>query len=380
MIPYGKHSISPEDIDAVVDTLANSYLTQGNKVPAFEKAISQYVNANYAVATNSATSALHLACLGLGLTKDDIGWTVPLTFAASANAIRYCGAIVDFVDIELATGCICVQALEEKLLHADKTHCLPKVLIVVHYSGISCDMQKIAAICKPYDIKIIEDASHAIGGKYQGSPIGNCQYSDCAIFSFHPVKIITSGEGGMVVTNQAQLASKIKLLASHGIKKETANATEPWLHQQHQLGFNYRMSDLHAALGLSQLNKLEDFVAQRRAIAERYHQALNELPLNYLHVPDNCESSWHIYVIRLNEHSALDRLTLYKSLHLREIGCQVHYMPVYKHPYYQALGFEEHQCVNSERFYQRCLTLPLYPYMKEQDYVIEQMHSLLSGT
>lgn len=377
MIPYGKHSISQSDIDAVIDTLENSFLTQGEKVPAFEQAICQYVGANYAVATNSATSALHIACLGLGLTSEDIGWTVPLTFAASANAMRYCGAHVDFVDIDLATGCVSVDELAEKIEQAAIENRLPKVLIVVHYSGISCDMEAIAKLCQPYGIKIIEDASHAIGGKYQNKVIGNCQYSDCTIFSFHPVKIITSGEGGMVVTNNEQLAQKMKLYSSHGITKSSIQSNEPWLYQQQTLGFNYRLSDIHAALGLSQLTKLDNFVEQRNKLAQIYNKGLSSLPVKLLSVPEDCMSAWHIYVIQLTEQSPLNRAELYAKLQERKIGCQVHYIPVHWHPYYQELGFKQGQFSNSESFYNHCLTLPLYPEMERQEEVIDSLVNLL---
>lgn len=378
MIPYGKHSISQSDIEAVIDTLENSFLTQGNKVPAFEQAICQYVGANYAVATNSATSALHIACLGLGLTSEDIGWTVPLTFAASANAMRYCGAQVDFVDIDLATGCISVGALAQKIEQAASENRLPKVLIVVHYSGISCDMEAIAKLCQPYDIKIIEDASHAIGGKYQNKIIGNCQHSDCTIFSFHPVKIITSGEGGMVVTNNEQLAQQMKLFSSHGITKSSTQSAEPWLYQQQTLGFNYRLSDIHAALGLSQLSKLDSFVEQRNKIAQIYNKELSPLPIKLLSVPNNSMSAWHIYVIKLTEQSKITREELFNKLHQAGIGCQVHYIPVHTHPYYRNLGFDWGQFPNAEKFYQNCLTIPLFPSLEEkQEVVIQELTRLL---
>lgn len=378
MIPYGKHSISRSDIEAVIDTLENSFLTQGDKVPAFEQAICQYVGAKYANATNSATSALHIACMGLGLTSEDIGWTVPLTFAASANAMRYCGAEVDFVDIDLATGCISVQLLAEKLEKAVKLNRLPKVLIVVHYSGISCDMEAIAKLCLPYNIKIIEDASHAIGGMYKSNIIGNCQYSDCTIFSFHPVKIITSGEGGMVVTNNQQLSEKMKLYSSHGITKNSADSAEPWLYQQETLGFNYRLSDIHAALGLSQLSKLDSFVEQRSLLANKYKEKLSALPVKFLTPPKACQSAWHIFVIQLTNESPINRVDLYKELHNHGIGCQVHYIPVHWHPYYQSLGFKQEQYTNSNTFYQRCITLPLYPGLENQNLIVEKLSQLLT--
>ena len=381
MIPYGKQLIDINDISSVVETLNSTFLTQGSKVPEFEAAIKKIVNAQYAVASSSATAALHLACLAISLTSSDIGWTVPLTFAASANAMRYCGATVDFVDIDLATGCISTDALAEKLKIAHQNNKLPKVLIVVHYSGISCDMQLIKQLCQPYNIAIIEDASHAIGGSYQGNKIGCCQYSDMTIFSFHPVKIITSGEGGMITTNQQELADKLKLLGSHGITKDhqlmTNETAEPWYYEQQQLGFNYRMSDIHAALGLSQLNKLEAFVEKRNKQAQLYQQTFAELPIELLQVPEDCYSPWHLFVIRLKKEASITRLELYQALQSANIGCQVHYIPVHTHPYYQSLGFNWGDFPNAEQFYQQCLSLPIFPDLAKQPKVIENITSLL---
>lgn len=370
MIPYGKQTLTESDIDAVVETLRSTHLTQGSQVPAFEQALANYVNADFSIATSSATAALHISCLSLGLTNNDIGWTVPLTFAASANAIRYCDASVDFVDIDIKTGCICINALDEKLVQAEALNKLPKVLIVVHYAGISCDMKNINKLCKPYGISIIEDASHAIGGKYQGNPIGNCQYSDLTIFSFHPVKIITSGEGGMITTNDEKLATKIRLLSSHGITKQ-ANLLEEkdvggWYYEQQSLGFNYRMSDIHAALGLSQLSKLDEFVKIRNEQAKIYRDAFTSLPLEMLSPSDGDYCSWHIFVIKLTDETKISRKALYEALIEHGIGCQVHYIPVHTHPYYQNLGFNWGDFKQSENFYQKCLTIPLFPLLAEQ--------------
>jgi UDP-4-amino-4,6-dideoxy-N-acetyl-beta-L-altrosamine transaminase len=381
MIPYGRQSLDDDDINAVVDTLKSNFLTQGAKIPTFELAIANYVAANYAIATSSATAALHLACLALELTEKDIGWTVPLTFAASANAIRYCGATIDFVDINIDTGCICIKSLTEKLQIAKANGKLPKILIVVHYSGISCDMEVIAALCQAHRIKIIEDASHAIGGSYNNKPVGCCEFSDCTIFSFHPVKIITSGEGGMITTNSPCLAERCKLLSSHGIHKNMElmcnKNPEPWFYEQQSLGFNYRMSDIHAALGLSQLGKLDAFVTSRNQQAQRYKEALAHLPVEFLQVPEGTCSSWHLFIIRLNTNEHLDRSKLYQLLINAGIGCQVHYIPVHTHPYYQELGFAWGDFPVAEQFYQNCLSIPIFPALKEQQFVIKTLCDLL---
>jgi len=382
MIPYGKQTIDEDDIETVLATLKSSNLTQGEQVPAFESAVAKYVHSKYAMATSSATAALHLSCLSLGLNDKDIGWTTPLTFTASANAIRYCGANVDFVDIDITTGCISISCLTEKLKIAALKKTLPKVLIVVHYSGISCDMEAIHNACQPYGVKIIEDASHAIGGTYQNKTIGCCQYSELTIFSFHPVKIITSGEGGMITTNSKELSKKIKLLSSHGITKDPLSMNksfaEPWHYEQHELGFNYRMSDIHASLGLSQLKKLPLFIEKRQQQAEIYKKTLKDLPLTLLSVPENCSSPWHIFVIQLRKESQLSRVELYHGLKEKGIGCQVHYIPVHTHPYYQELGFNWGNFPQAELFYQHCLTIPLYPSLAEQqNIIIENLQLLL---
>lgn len=381
MIPYGRQSIDINDINSVIETLESSFLTQGSKVPEFEDALAKKVNAKYAIATSSATAALHLACLAANLNESDIGWTVPLTFSASANAMRYCGAQVDFVDIDLSTGCLSIACLRKKLEQAKLANKLPKVLIVVHYSGISCNMQEIEKLCQPYNISIIEDASHAIGGNYQGNKIGCCQYSDMTIFSFHPVKIITSGEGGMITTNNKILADKLKLFGSHGITKDDslmeADTIEPWYYEQQQLGFNYRMSDIHAALGLSQLNKLDEFVEKRNKQAQLYQQAFAHLPVELLKVPENSNSPWHLFVIRVKNEAKITRAELYHALKSAGIGCQVHYIPVHTHPYYQELGFNWGDFPNSETFYQQCLSLPLFPKLTQQQQVIDKLVELL---
>lgn len=381
MIPYGKQTLENDDVNAVVNTLESAFLTQGTKVPEFEKAIALTVKSKHAIAVSSATAALHIACLALGLTSEDIGWTVPLTFAASANAIRYCDAKIDFVDIDLSTGCISIECLEKKLIQAAHESNLPKVLIVVHYSGISCDMQKIKLLCQPHNIAIIEDASHAIGGFYQGNPIGCCQYSDMTIFSFHPVKIITSGEGGMITTHNDQLAKALKTLCSHGITKDynalINNDDEPWYYEQQSLGFNYRMSDIHAALGLSQLKKLTSFVEKRNEQARYYLQSFASLPVEMLTVDKNSRSPWHLFVIRINEQATVTRKEIYLALQEAGIGCQVHYIPVHTHPYYLELGFNWGDFPNAENFYQHCLSLPIFPELTQQQQVIDKVKELL---
>ena len=324
---------------------------------------------------------MHIACLALELSETDIAWTVPLTFVASANAIRYCGATIDFVDINLDTGCICIDALAKKLQEAKESEKLPKLLIVVHYSGISCDMKAIAELCHPYQIKIIEDASHAIGGSYKNKPVGCCEYSDCTIFSFHPVKIITSGEGGMITTNNAPLAEKCQLLRSHGIHKNIKSMCnknpEPWFYEQQSLGFNYRMSDIHAALGLSQLRKLKTSVHIRNQQAQQYKDALAHLPVKLLQVPERTYSSWHLFVIRIDPNQAINRSKLYQLLIDAGIGCQVHYIPVHTHPYYQELGFAWGDFPIAEQFYQNCISIPIFPALKKQQFVIKTLCDLL---
>ena len=378
-LPYGRQSLDDDDIQAVVGVLKSDFLTQGQTVPAFEQAIASFVGASHAVAVNSATSALHIACMALDLSPGKLGWTVPLTFVASANAIRYCGADVDFVDIDPATGNICISALRDKLNVAEQNSQLPDVLIVVHFAGNSCDMKAIAELCQPFGIKIIEDASHAIGGYYKQKPVGRCQWSDCAVFSFHPVKVITSAEGGMVVTQDDALAERMKQLRTHGIRKDPElSAVEPWQYQQHELGFNYRMSDIHAALGLSQLQKLSSFIDKRNELADIYLKAFHDLPISCLSVSEDCLSAWHLFVIKLPENSAITRQEAFKILSQVGIRSQVHYIPVHTQPYYQRLGFDWGDFPGAELFYQQCLTLPLYPALTpaQQAFVVEQITTL----
>jgi UDP-4-amino-4,6-dideoxy-N-acetyl-beta-L-altrosamine transaminase len=385
MIPYGRHDISEADIQAVVDVLRSDFLTQGPTVPVFENAVANYCHVQHAVAVNSATSALHIACLALGVGKDDVVWTTPITFVASANCARYCGAEVDFVDIDPRTYNMSVERLAEKLVHAEMMGKLPKAVIPVHLCGQPCDMTGIHALSQRYGFKIIEDASHAIGGKYRGEPIGNCRYSDVTIFSFHPVKIITAGEGGMALSNEAQLAKRMKLLRSHGI---TSNAVdmipqapeELWFYQQIALGFNYRMTDIHAALGLSQMQRLDEFVAKRHAIAKRYEELLAELPVTTPWQHADSYSGLHLYVIRLKlSQICKTHREVFEALRAAGIVVNLHYIPVYRQPYYEGLGFKAGYCPEAERYYAEAISLPMYPGLTElqQDRVIDVMRGCL---
>jgi len=347
-------------------------LTQGPAVPAFEKSVADYCGTQYAVAVNSATSALHIACLALGVGKGDMVWTTPITFVASANCALYCGADVDFVDIDPRTYNMSISRLSEKLEQANKNGRLPKVIIPVHLCGQPCEMEAIHALSMQYGFKIIEDASHAIGGRYKGEPIGNCRYSDITVFSFHPVKIITAGEGGMALTNDAQVAKRMKLLRSHGITSNAADMIprapeELWYYQQIALGFNYRMTDIHAALGLSQMQRLNEFVAKRHAIAKRYDQMLSDLPvLTPWQHPDSY-SGFHLYVIRLkrDEVSKTQR-EVFKALHAAGINVNLHYIPVYRQPYYEQMGFKAGYCLEAEKYYAEAISIPMYPGLTEE--------------
>ncbi|MBU3022172.1 UDP-4-amino-4,6-dideoxy-N-acetyl-beta-L-altrosamine transaminase [Aestuariibacter sp. A3R04] len=362
MIPYGKHSVSDEDVEAVVHVLKNEFLTQGKQVPAFERALCDYTGAGYAVACNSGTSGLHMACLAAGVGAGDVVWTVPNSFAASANAALYCGAAVDFVDIDPVTRNLCVSALSNKLNDATAAGRLPKAIVVVHFAGSSCDMRAIAALTAPLGITLIEDAAHAFGGKDKlGNRVGACTYSAMVVSSFHPVKSITTAEGGVVFTNDGTLAEKLRLFASHGITKQQAKMPvghehESWFYAQIDLGFNYRLSDLHAALGLVQLAKLDAFVGARFEKAKYYNEALAALPVTRPLMDEN--SAWHLYVIELPEH---DRTQVFKALREKGIGVNVHYIPIHLHPYYQGMGFAKGDFPNSETYYQKAITLPLYP-------------------
>ena len=380
MIPYGKHLVDEDDIDAVVDVLRNQFLTQGTVVPQFENALCGYTGANYCVAVNSATSGLHVACLAAGVAAGDSVWTVPNSFVASANCALYCGASIDFVDIDPLTRNIDINALDKKLQHAARQNCLPKALIVVHFSGLSCDMQKIHKITQMYSIVLIEDAAHGLGGSYQQSKIGSCVYSDMAILSFHPVKSITSAEGGAVLTNQSYFYEKLTLFAKHGVTKDPSQyrgeSHGPWYYQQLELGYNYRLSDLHAALGLSQLKKLDVFIQKRSELAKVYDETLADLPLKLPVVEPHFKSAWHLYMVELTQH---DRQNIYQLLHKKGIGVNVHYIPIHLQPFYQKVGFKQGDFPVSEHFYQHALTLPLFPGLshEEQLKVVDVLHEVL---
>ena len=370
MIPYGRQDISESDIQSVVDVLRSDYLTQGPAVPAFEKAVSDYCDAQYAIAVNSATSALHIACMALGVGPGDCVWTSPITFVASANCALYCGAEVDFVDIDPQTYNMNVDALRQKLDQAERAGRLPKLVIPVHLCGQPCDMAEIHTLSRRYGFRVVEDASHAIGGKYRGEPIGNCHYSDITVFSFHPVKIITTGEGGMALTHDAQLAKRMQLLRSHGITRDPAEMTHepdgPWYYQQIDLGFNYRMTDVQAALGRSQMKRLDEFVASRHFIAKRYDELLEDLPVITPWQHPDSYSALHLYVIRLK----LDRIgkthqEVFEVLRSSGIGVNLHYIPVYRQPYYEQLGFWSGYCPEAEKYYAEAISLPMYPGLTE---------------
>ena len=365
MIPYGRQSISEEDIEAVVEVLRSDFLTQGPAVPAFEESVASLSGAKYGVATNSATSALHLACLALGVGPGDSVWTSPLTFVASSNAALYCGAGVDFVDVDERTYNMCPVRLEEKLDRAAQAGKLPKAIIPVHLAGQSCDMQAIHAAASRHDVRIIEDASHAIGGSYRSKPVGCCEFSDIAVFSFHPVKIVTTGEGGMAMTNDPDLAEAMRLDRSHGITRDPAQLQHddvgPWYYEQQRLGFNYRMTDICAALGLSQMTRIEEFVARRREIAAAYDAAFADLPVTTPWQHPDTASAWHLYVIRIDrQRTSRSHREIFDALREAGIGVNLHYIPVYRQPYYRELGFGQGHCPNAEAYYAEAISLPMY--------------------
>jgi len=380
-IPYARQSISKSDIDAVVKVLNSDFLTQGPVVPAFEAAVANYCHAKHAVATSNATSALHLACLALGLGPGDILWTSPITFVASANCALYCGASVDFVDIDPQTYNLCPLALEEKLLAAQKTAQLPKIVVAVHMCGQPCDMQAIHALSVKFGFKLIEDASHAIGAKYKGEFVGGGRYSDITIFSFHPVKIITSCEGGMALTNNTRLAKTMMRFRSHGITSDLEEMLaypddEIWNYQQLDLGFNYRMSEIHGALGLSQFQRIDKFLSTRHKIAKKYEASLADLPIvtPWQH-PDGV-SSYHLYPIRISKSDhGLTQKQVYKALHLANIKVNLHYIPVYLQPFFKNKGFKRGYCKNAENYFQEAISLPMYAEMTQaqQEEVCEQI-------
>jgi len=385
MIPYGKHSISRSDIGAVVEVLESDFLTQGDCIPRFEKRVSEYCEAGFGVAVNSATSALHIACIALGLGPGDSLWTSPNTFVASANCALYCGAKVDFVDIDPRTYNLCVKKLEQKLQQAEKNGTLPKVVMPVHFAGQPCDMPAIHALSQRYSFKIIEDASHAIGASYNNIKVGSCAHSDIAVFSYHPVKIITTGEGGMAMTNDPALSNRMRRLRTHGITSDeklmlSRPCNEIWNYQQIELGFNYRMTDVHAALGLSQIERLDEFVSRRHEIAERYDAEMSSLPITTPYQASVAYSSYHLYPIRVSEaESGKTQRQVYEALWRHRVAANLHYIPVHRQPFYEELGFRAGEFPESEQFHREVISLPMFPALSvpEQNTVIESLKRAL---
>ena len=379
LIPYGRQDISVDDIDAVVEVLKSDYLTQGPCVPRFESLIVDYCSVKHAVAVNSATSALHIACLALELGPGDILWTSPISFVASANVALYCGATVDFVDINYATNNMCPKNLRAKLEVAKTNGSLPKIVVPVHMTGLSCDMKVIHELSQEYGFRIIEDASHAIGGKYKGRAVGSCSFSDSTVFSFHPVKIITTAEGGVATTNDPNLGGKMALLRSHGITRDPSlmsGGTEgDWYYQQIDLGFNYRMTEMQAALGCSQMVRLDEFVVKRNRLAAVYRKKLKGLPLSLPMERIDYYSSYHLFVIKLSPEADTDRKSLFDDLKAEGVGVNVHYIPIYAHPYYQGLGFKAEDYPASERYYNSAISIPLHPNISNEslDRIVEAL-------
>lgn len=384
MIPYGRQDITAEDINAVIEVLQSDWITQGPAIGRFEESISKLCLVEHSVAVNNATSALHMACLALGLGRDDYLWTSPITFVASSNCGLYCGATIDFVDIDPRTSNMDMNALESKLIKAEYESKLPKIVVPVHFSGQSCDMHALHVLAKRFGFNVIEDASHAIGGQYRNKPIGSCHYSDITVFSFHPVKIITTGEGGMATTNNSEIAEKMRLLRSHGITREAElmiNDTQgPWYYEQIDLGYNFRMTDIQAALGASQMNRLGAYINRRRELVARYDTLLANLPIITPHENPDASSAWHLYVIRLKLREIRpDRRQVFESMRRLGIGVNVHYIPVHTQPYYYSLGFRPGMFPEAEQYYSEAISLPLFPTMtdQQQDKVISALKDSL---
>ena len=383
-IPYGHQSVSEADVAAVIEVLKSEWLTQGPAVERFERAVADACGAGYSVAVNSGTSALHIACLAKGLGPGDVLWTSPNTFVASANCALYCGARVDFVDIDPRTYNMSVACLEEKLRKAEPSGGLPKIVIPVHFAGQSCEMARIRELSREYGFAVIEDASHAIGGGYRGTDIGSCVFSDMTVFSYHPVKIITTGEGGMVLTNRQDVYERLVLFRSHGITRNPGamlgKSHGPWYYQQVELGFNYRMNDIQAALGASQLHRLKEFVERRRLLAQRYNSAFMDMPVEVPWQHPDADSAYHLYVLRLKtEEAGKSRRQVFEDLRAAGIGVNVHYIPVHLQPYYRRLGFQPGDFPEAEKYYDEAITLPLFAGLSEedQDYVIDAVRKTL---
>ena len=387
MIPYGRQDIHESDISAVLQVLKSDFLTQGPVVPRFEDCIARHCKARRAVAVNSATSALHIALLALGVGSGDLVWTSPNTFVASSNAALYCGSAIDFVDIDPDTYNMSVVALERKLVEAKRSGQLPKVVIPVHLAGQPCDMERIHALATIYGFRVVEDASHAIGAKYKEEPIGNCRYSDITVFSFHPVKIITTAEGGMAVTNDDSLAAKMELYRSHGVTRDPELMSQPpdgsWYYQQITLGYNYRITEIQAALGLSQMQRLEGYIERRHEIAARYNAELAKLPVILPFQQEFTHSAYHLYIVRLKlaEIAPRTHAEVFQGLRDREINVNLHYIPVHTQPYYQSLGFSWGDFPNSEAYYRSAISIPMYPALtySEQSDVIKALNDALKN-
>ena len=384
MIYYGRQDINEADIQAVESVLRSDFLTQGPAIERFERRVADYCGAKYAVAVCNATAALHIACLAAGLGKGDVLWTSPVTFVASANCALYCGGDVDFVDIDAKTYNMSADLLEEKLRMAKTEGKLPKMVIPVHLAGQSCDMRRIRALADEYGFAITEDASHAVGAEYLDTKVGSCAFSDMTVFSFHPVKIVTTGEGGMVLTNDAALYEKLRLYRSHGITRDprymTHESDGPWYYQQIALGFNYRMTDMQAALGCSQMDRLDEFVARRRALAARYDTLLQGLPVVTPYVMTEAHPSWHIYIIRINhEQIGKTKQQVFEEMKKRGIALNLHYIPVHRQPYYEKLGFHRGDFIQSEKYYEEAFTLPLFYELtdEQQNYIVESLRNVL---
>jgi UDP-4-amino-4,6-dideoxy-N-acetyl-beta-L-altrosamine transaminase len=381
LIPYARQDISEADIAAVVEVLRSDWLTQGPTIERFEGDVAARCRAPHAIAVTSGTAALHLACLALDLGPGDRLWTSPNTFVASANCARYCGAEVDFVDIDPRTCNISVDALDEKLREAERLNALPKIVVPVHFGGLPCDMAAIAALAARYGFKVVEDASHALGGELLGEPVGSCRWSDAAVLSFHPVKLITTGEGGMVTTRAPELAQRIRTLRTHGITRDPGRVHDPshgaWYYEQQELGFNYRMTDIQAALGLSQLGRLNEFLNRRRALVAAYDYALRDLPLRTPTEEPGARSAWHLYVVQLGKACQRERRAVFDDLRAAGIQVNVHYIPVHLQPYYARLGFRRGLFPNAERYYERAISLPLFFGLSDDDqaYVVASLRS-----